>query len=309
MSSQMIFLLAGLAILLICLLVKKITGSTVFPFAMTVLAADKPISTREGKLFSYGVEADAVIYHGALVVLHDGYARQGGVATDYIAVGIAKKSVDATGLSSGDETIEVEEGIFLFENSEAGDAIGITEIGKVCFIVDDQTVAKTSGTNTRSVAGYVRDVTDDGVFVEVRNTHSADGDLVAANNLSDVASAATTRANIGANKVVLQIPVATLVGTGVYRVVSPVAGNITKIWSVIDGVLTVGNATLTGKIGATAITSGEITITQEGSAAGDVDSATPSALNTVTAGDVVSVTVGGTNATASGAMVSILIET
>lgn len=309
MDSQIVFLLAALVVFLGCLLVKKVTGTGVFPFALTVLAADKPISSRESKLFSYGVEADAVIYHGALVVLHDGYARQGGTATDYIAAGIAKKSVDASGLSSGDEVIEVEEGTFLFENSEGGDEITITEIGKVCFIVDDQTVAKTSGTNTRSVAGYVRDVTDDGVFVEVRNTQSADGDLVAANNLSDVASAATARANIGANKVVLQIPVETLVGTGVYRVVSPVAGNITKIWSVIDGALSTGNATLTGKIGATAITDGAITITQEGSAAGDVDSATPSALNTVAAGDVVSVTVGGTNATASGAMVSILIET
>ena len=35
------------------------------------------------------------------------------------------------------------------------DAIAQADVGKVCFIVDDQTVAKTNGGNTRSPAGIV----------------------------------------------------------------------------------------------------------------------------------------------------------
>ena len=107
------------------------------------------------------------------------------------------------------------------------------------------------------------------------------------------------RIALGLNKVYLPIRVATLVGTGVYRITSPYAGTITGIRSIIEGVLTTGNATLTGKIGSTAITDGVITITQVSSAAGDQDSATPSAANVVAQWDEISLTVGGTNATAT----------
>lgn len=277
---------------------------------MTALTQGRAIQQIPGILFSYGVKADAVIYQGAIVVLDStGYAKPAVTATGLLAVGFARETVDATGLTSGVKTIEVEEGIIGCLNSGGGDAITFTEIGELCYLVDDQTVAKTSAGGTRSVAGLVKKIEGGLVFVEFSNSISADGDLLIANNLSDVANAATARANIGANKVCLSTRITTLVGTGVYRIVSPVAGTITKIWSVIDGVLTTGNATLTAKIGATAVTNGLVTITQAGSAAGDVDSATPTALNVVAVGDVVSFTVGGTNATASSAEVSFLIET
>jgi len=45
--------------------------------------------------------------------------------------------------------------------------IAITEIGTDCYIVDDNTVAKTNGTSTRSRAGKVVDVNANGVFVLV----------------------------------------------------------------------------------------------------------------------------------------------
>lgn len=40
-------------------------------------------------------------------------------------------------------------------------------MGADCFIVDDQTVAKTNGTNTRSRAGIVAAVDADGVWVQI----------------------------------------------------------------------------------------------------------------------------------------------
>lgn len=45
------------------------------------------------------------------------------------------------------------------------DAIALADIGSDCYIVDDQTVAKTSGSATRSVAGKIFDVDAAGVWV------------------------------------------------------------------------------------------------------------------------------------------------
>jgi copper homeostasis protein CutC len=75
--------------------------------------------------------------------------------------------------------------------------------------------------------------------------------------------------------------------------VAPHAGDITKIYTVIDGAVSTADITVTAKIGATGITNGVVTIATAGSAAGDVDSATPTAANTVTAGQAVNFVVAG----------------
>lgn len=86
------------------------------------------------------------------------------------------------------------------------------------------------------------------------------------------------------NEYSLTLDIADLSAEATYYVVAPHAGTISKIYSVIDGAVGTADATITCNIGATPITDGAITITQSGSAAGDVDSATPSAANTITAG-------------------------
>jgi hypothetical protein len=281
------------------------------PFGLA-LTSDADTPSREGKKFNYQVYQAMKIYAGALVMLNaTGFAVKGATATGQKAVGRGCYQVDNSSGASGALSIEVEEGVFQYKNSAAGDLITIADIGNTCYIVDDETVAKTSGPGTRSPAGYIRDVDSDGVWVEIKNTYATDGDLVASNNLSDVGLAATARANIAANKIVLDLLVADLTSASglIYYKVSPVAGTIKKIYSVINGALTVGDATLTGKIGATAITNGVITITQAGSAAGDVDVATPTALNVVAIEDYISITVGGTNTAAKTAQISIYIET
>lgn len=80
---------------------------------------------------------------------------------------------------------------------------------------------------------------------------------------------------------------------GQIYVVSPVAGTISKIYSVINGAIATADAVLTSKIGGTAITNGAITVANSGSAAGDVDSATPTALNTITAGAAIEIETNG----------------
>lgn len=65
----------------------------------------------------------------------------------------------------------------------------------------------------------------------------------------------------------------------------PIAGTLTKIWSIIHGTIATSDVVLTTDIGTTAVTNGAITVANAGSAAGDVDSATPTAANTLAAGD------------------------
>jgi len=86
------------------------------------------------------------------------------------------------------------------------------------------------------------------------------------------------------NKVYLTGEIADISSAASSWVVSPVAGTITKIYSVIDGVITTGDAALSFEIGGVAVTGGGITIANSGSAAGIVDSSTPTAANTLAAG-------------------------
>ncbi len=75
----------------------------------------------------------------------------------------------------------------------------------------------------------------------------------------------------------------TNVSTGSSTFVVPgFQGKIKKIWTVLDGAITGADADLSFEIGGTAVTNGGITITQSGSAAGDVDTAVPTAENTFT---------------------------
>jgi hypothetical protein len=74
---------------------------------------------------------------------------------------------------------------------------------------------------------------------------------------------------------------------------SPVAGTISKITTIINGAIATANSIITGKIGATTITNGAVTVAFSGSAAGDVDSATPTAANTVVVGSNINFTTDG----------------
>ena len=61
----------------------------------------------------------------------------------------------------------------------------------------------------------------------------------------------------------------------------PDGGKVIKIITALQGAIGTANAAITFEIGGTAITGGAITVTQSGSAAGDVDTAEPTAANDV----------------------------
>ena len=83
-----------------------------------------------------------------------------------IAVGCADEGVDNSSGVAGAKSIQVRRGVFQFAN-KADDAVIAAGVGSLCYIVDDQTVAKTAAANTRSQAGIVRAVDSGGVWVEI----------------------------------------------------------------------------------------------------------------------------------------------
>lgn len=134
---------------------------------MAALAKDRNTPQRAGDDFNAPVAAAVKIFTGSLVALDAaGDATPGAVSLTLTALGRAQETVDNTGGAAGDVSVEVRKGVFRFANSAAADLIIRADIGNDCFIVDDQTVAKTNGTSTRSAAGKVVDVDGAGVWVE-----------------------------------------------------------------------------------------------------------------------------------------------
>jgi hypothetical protein len=77
-------------------------------------------------------------------------------------------------------------------------------------------------------------------------------------------------------------------------VVVPFTWTLTNAYSVLDAAIATADEVLTLKNNAgSAVTNGAITITQAGSAAGDIDTATPTANNTFTAGQKLEIATNG----------------
>lgn len=131
------------------------------------LTADRNTYMQDGELIAVPVAANAVIYGGALVVADaNGYAAPGSTATTLTYLGRAEEKVDNTGGANGDKTVDVRRGkAFNFKNDGA-DPVTQVSLGKICYIVDDDTVAATDGAGTRSAAGTVVGIDSDGVWVE-----------------------------------------------------------------------------------------------------------------------------------------------
>lgn len=127
------------------------------------------------KLRALPVKANTKLFKGGLVVADAGYAAPGRTATGLKAAGVAlvdwdnlTATVGGTGGGAGAITATVAPGVFKFLNSTSGDLIAQSDVFTICYIVDDQTVAKTSNSSARSIAGIVEGVdSDGGVWVSV----------------------------------------------------------------------------------------------------------------------------------------------
>lgn len=124
----------------------------------TIQRDDQPLARNH----NYPVKAGAKIFQGALVALDGGVLVPATEDDSLVCAGRAREAADNTNGQDGDLRCEVEPGVFKWANSDGGDAISQDEVGKVCYAVDDQTVAKTNGSNSRGPAGIVQDVDADG---------------------------------------------------------------------------------------------------------------------------------------------------
>lgn len=251
---------------------------------------------------SDAMAAAAVIYKGQIVVLNSsGYAVKGSATTGLVVRGVAIENRDNADGAAGDLRITSKSGCFGFKNS-VSDAVTIAEIEDVVFIEDDETVCKTA--SGKSVCGILKSIEESKAWVQIGAWPLQVG-LLAASNLSDVGSAATARANIGANKGALEFSKISSKASDaeVARWVAPRAGTVINVRTILNAALATADATAQLKINGTNVgstTTGLVTITQASSAAGDVDVATPLTTNlTFVAGDIISLTVGG-GSTATG---------
>lgn len=130
------------------------------------LAADRNTNMKDGELIPVPVATNVKIFAGALVAANaTGYATPGAVSAALTYLGRAEEYMDNTGGADGAKTVLVRRAkAFKWKNSGA-DAVTQASLGKTCYIVDDETVAKTSANGTRSPAGIVVGVDADGIWV------------------------------------------------------------------------------------------------------------------------------------------------
>lgn len=133
---------------------------------MSATTADRNTPHMDGKLIPVPMAAGAVIPAGVIVAANaTGFATNGATATTLTYLGCSDQAVDNSAGADGAQYILVRRGkAFQFANL-AADPVTQASFGKPCYIADNQTVAATSGSNTRSQAGIVLGVDSDGVWV------------------------------------------------------------------------------------------------------------------------------------------------
>lgn len=134
---------------------------------MVALTAPRNTPAALGDVRALPLPANGKIFAGAIVALTAaGYAAAATATIANVTAGRADETVDNAGGANGAKKIKVRRGVFRFANSAAADLIALTEVGKPCYVVDDQTVAKTDNVGARPKAGTVFDVDAQGVWVE-----------------------------------------------------------------------------------------------------------------------------------------------
>lgn len=113
------------------------------------------------------VAAGENVFQGSGIVINAGFAEVATTAVGLIAAGVAVEPVDNTAGSDGDLFVSVRQGVWKFTN-DGVDAVVAADLWAPVYFVDDDTVANTDGTGTRSLAGtnYGLDA-DGGVWVAI----------------------------------------------------------------------------------------------------------------------------------------------
>ncbi len=133
---------------------------------MTALSAPRLATERSGQTSTVPVAAATVVWQGGIVVMEGGVAKPGKTATGLVVLGIAEETVDNSTGAAGAKSVTPRRGCFRFVNL-GSDPVTAADVGQDVWLVDDQTIAKSSGTATRSAAGKLIDVDDVGAWVRI----------------------------------------------------------------------------------------------------------------------------------------------
>jgi len=107
------------------------------------------------------IASGAVIYTGAVTAVNaSGKALPASDTAGLTVAGICE------GCAEGFAFLRT--GVFLLDNGSGAEALSLADIGKVVYALDDHTVGKRGG-SARIRAGILRDVTPQGVCVEIGN--------------------------------------------------------------------------------------------------------------------------------------------
>lgn len=129
---------------------------------------DRNTPFRNGEIVAVPVAAATLIFGGHMVCANaSGYAVPGSAVATLTTLGVSDEYADNSAGAAGAVSVAVRRGkTWHFANSTA-DAVTQALVGKSCYVADSTTVAATSNTNTRPVAGTVIAVDSAGVWVEI----------------------------------------------------------------------------------------------------------------------------------------------
>lgn len=134
---------------------------------MAALTADRNTPKQTAEQIGVPMATGVKIFAGSMVAANaSGFATPGATATTLTYLGRASETVDNTAGANGAKTVRVDRKEAYKFGNLAADLVVQADLGKTCYIVDDQTVAKTNGGATRSAAGKVVGIDADGVWVE-----------------------------------------------------------------------------------------------------------------------------------------------
>lgn len=123
------------------------------------------VKLNDNKLKNLPVAAGTMIFQGSLIASDAGLAVPASAKASLVVLGMAKYGADNRSGAAGDARVELERGVFAWDNDAAA-PVTQAIIGKPCYAVDDQTVSSSSSANTRPQAGIVYQVDEAGVWVE-----------------------------------------------------------------------------------------------------------------------------------------------
>jgi hypothetical protein len=135
---------------------------------VTATTQERNTTELAGTVRAFPMEAASNIFGRTLTCVNAaGNLVRGSTSAALRCVGVTRQRYDNSTGQAGAVSGEVMVGVFgTFSNSAASDQITNADCGSDCYIVDDQTVAKTSGGGTPSVAGKVWAVEGNGVWIK-----------------------------------------------------------------------------------------------------------------------------------------------